>query len=161
MSSATEVYRLGPDDWQAFRDVRLAALQEAPHAFGSTYEGEVGGSESNWRQRIADWARFVADVDGQVVGVVGAGFGEFGGSAALTSLWVDPRFRGRGVGTALIQAVEEWARGKDLTQVLLWVTEANSSAEHLYAHLGFMRTGRVSEVRPGEPALEHEMSKRI
>ena len=135
--------------------MRLAALQEAPHAFGSTYEGEVAGSEANWRQR------FVADVDGQVIGVVGAGFGEFGGSAALTSLWVDPRFRGRGVGTALIQAVEEWARGKDLTQVLLWVTEANSSAEQLYKHLGFTRTGRVSEVRPGEPALEHEMSKRI
>jgi GNAT superfamily N-acetyltransferase len=96
-----------------------------------------------------------------VVGVVGAGPGEFSGSAALTSLWVDPGFRGRGVGTALIKAVEEWARDRNLTQVLLWVTEANTSAEQLYEHLGFERTGRVSEVRPGEPAIEHEMSRRI
>lgn len=161
MSSAIEVRRLGPDDWQAFRDVRLAALQEAPYAFGSTYEGEVGGNEASWRQRLAGWARFVAEVDGQVVGVVGGGAGEFTGSAALTSLWVDPRFRGRGVGTALIQVVEEWARSKDLNRVVLWVTEANSSAEWLYERLGFRRTGRVSEVRPGEPAVEHEMSKRI
>ena len=141
--------------------MRLAALKEAPYAFGSTYEGEVGGNQASWRQRLAGWARFVAEVDGEVVGVVGAGAGEFNGSAALTSLWVDPRFRGRGVGTALIQAVEEWARGKDLDQVVLWVTEANSTVERLYERLGFKRTGRVSEVRPGEPAVEHEMSKHI
>lgn len=141
--------------------MRLAALKEAPYAFGSTYEGEVGGTEASWRQRLAGWSRFVAEVNGQVVGVVGAGTGEFSGSVALTSLWVDPRFRGRGMGTALIQAVEDWARGQKLKQVLLWVTDANKSAEHLYLHLGFERTGRVSEVRPGEPALEHEMSKRI
>ena len=153
--------RLGPDDWQAFRDVRLAALKEAPDAFGSTYDDEVGADEANWRQRLADWARFVAEVDGHVVGVVGAGPGEFSGTVALTSLWVDPHFRGRGVGTALIGAVEDWAKSQDLTQVLLWVTEANRSAERLYERLGFKRTGRVSEVRPGEPAVEHEMSRRI
>ena len=156
-----EVRRLGPDDWRAFRDVRLAALKEAPYAFGSTYESEAGYAEASWRRRFDDWNRFVAEVDGQVVGVVGAGLGEFSGTAALTSLWVDPRFRGRGVGTALIQAVEEWARGNDLNQVILWVTDANRAAENLYEHLGFTRTGRFSEVRPGEPAVEHEMSKRI
>ena len=156
-----EVRRLGPDDWRAFRDVRLAALKEAPYAFGSTYESEVGYAEASWRQRLAGWARFVAEVDGHVVGVVGAGSGEFSGTVALTSLWVDPRFRGRGVGTALIGAVEDWAKSQDLTQVVLWVTEANRSAERLYERLGFKRTGRVSEVRPGEPAVEHEMSRRI
>ena len=54
-----------------------------------------------------------------------------------------------------------WARGKNLDQVVLWVTQANSTAERLYERLGFKRTGRVSEVRPGEAAVEHEMSKRI
>jgi GNAT superfamily N-acetyltransferase len=141
--------------------VRLAALKEAPSAFGSTYEAEVGYAEAVWRERLAGWARFVAEVDGEVVGVVGAGAGEFSGSAALTSLWVDPRFRGRGVGSALVAAVEEWARSQHLNQVVLWVTEVNRTAERLYEHLGFTRTGRVSEVRPGEPAVEHEMSKRV
>ncbi|HEV2029212.1 MAG TPA: GNAT family N-acetyltransferase [Candidatus Dormibacteraeota bacterium] len=144
-----------------FKEVRLAALLEAPYAFGSTYESEVGASEESWRQRVADRPRIVAEVDGKAVGIVGASSGEFTGTAALTSLWVDPRFRGRGVGTALIEAVEEWARGQNLNQVLLWVTDANRSAEKLYEHLGFTRTGRVSEVRPGEAAVEHEMAKRI
>ena len=41
MSSAIEVRRLGPEDWQPYRRVRLAALKEAPYAFGSTYEREA------------------------------------------------------------------------------------------------------------------------
>jgi GNAT superfamily N-acetyltransferase len=152
---------LGPDDWQTFRDLRLAALQEAPYAFGSKFEVEAGASEEQWRDRIAGWARFAAEVDGQVVGLVGAGSGEFSGTAALTSLWVDPRFRGRGVGSALIDAVEEWALGQGLSQILLWVTETNQVAERLYERRGFTRTGGVQSVRPDEPRVEFEMSKRI
>jgi GNAT superfamily N-acetyltransferase len=141
--------------------VRLAALREAPYAFGSTYEGEVGASEESWRNRLRDRARFVAEVNGQVVGTVGAGFGEISGAAALTALWVDPRYRGQGIGIALIDAVVEWARSQHFDQVLLWVTEVNQTAERLYERYGFIRTGRVSEVRPGEAVVEHEMSRPI
>jgi GNAT superfamily N-acetyltransferase len=141
--------------------VRLAALKEAPYAFGSKFEIEVDASEEEWRQRITDWNRFAAEVDGQVAGVVGAGPGEFSGTAALTSLWVDPRFRGLGVGTALIEAVEVWATGQGLSQILLWVTETNLMAEKLYERRGFTRTGAVQSVRPDEPRVEFEMSKRI
>ncbi|MHB8587998.1 MAG: GNAT family N-acetyltransferase [Candidatus Dormibacteraceae bacterium] len=151
--------RLGPDDWQVFREVRLAALREAPYAFGSTYEAEVGAGEESWRKRLVDRVRFVAEVDGRVVGTVGAGTGEFSGTAALTALWVDPGFRSRGVGTALVEAVVDWAKSHGFNQVLLWVTEINDKAERLYQRHGFARTGRVMEVRPNEPALEYEMTK--
>jgi GNAT superfamily N-acetyltransferase len=134
---------------------------EAPDAFGSKFEVEVGASEEQWRDRITGWTRFAAEVDGQVVGLIGAGPGEFSGTAALTSLWVDPRFRGLGVGSALIDAVEAWALGQGLSQVLLWVTETNQVAARLYERRGFTRTGAVQSVRPDEPRVEFEMSKRI
>jgi GNAT superfamily N-acetyltransferase len=105
--------------------------------------------------------RFVAAIDGAVAGTVSAGLGEFGSSAALTALWVDPRYRDQGLGSALVGAVVEWAVDQGFSQVLLWVTEVNRNAERLYVHHGFARTGRVSEVRPGEVAVENEMSKRI
>ncbi|MDQ2944230.1 MAG: GNAT family N-acetyltransferase, partial [Candidatus Dormibacteraeota bacterium] len=73
-----------------FRKLRLAALKDAPYAFGATFAGEVGASEETWRNALLQRARFVAEVDGLVVGMVGAGPGEHPGSASLTSLWVDP-----------------------------------------------------------------------
>ncbi|HEY8633732.1 MAG TPA: GNAT family N-acetyltransferase [Candidatus Dormibacteraeota bacterium] len=155
------IRRLGPEDWQQFRKVRLAALQEAPYAFGSTFELEVAADEDSWRRRIVDWARFIAEVEGEVAGTVGAGAGEFALTVALTALWVDPRFRSRGIGGALVGSVVDWAASEGCTQVLLWVTEMNKAAERLYEHHGFARTGRVDEVRRGEPAVEYEMSKRI
>ena len=148
---------LGPDDWQEFREVRLAALKEAPYAFGSKFEAEASASEDSWRQRLTGWTRFAAEVDSQVVGTVGVGDGEFTGSAALTSLWVDPRFRGRGLGSALIDAVVDWARERGLSQILLWVTDGNQHAETLYLRNGFVRTGGEID----EPLGEFEMSKRI
>ena len=142
-----------------FRAIRLASLREAPYAFGSTYEAEVGASEDSWRRRLSDRTRFVAEVDGKVVGTVGAGPGEFDGAAALTALWVDPGFRGRGVGSALVDVVVDWAREEGFNQLLLWVTEVNENAERLYERQGFARTGRMIEVRPREPAVEYEMAK--
>ena len=118
-------------------------------------------SEDSWRRRLSERARFVAEVDGQVVGTVGAGPGEFGGAAALTALWVDPGFRGQGVGSALVEAVLEWARSQGFSEVLLWVTEVNENAQRLYLHHGFARTGRAIEVRPREPAVEYEMTKAL
>ena len=142
-----------------FRAIRLASLREAPYAFGSTYEAEVGASEDSWRRRLSDRTRFVAEVDGKVVGTVSAGPGEFDGAAALTALWVDPGFRGRGVGSALVDVVVDWAREEGFNQLLLWVTEVNENAERLYERQGFARTGRMIEVRPREPAVEYEMAK--
>jgi ribosomal protein S18 acetylase RimI-like enzyme len=101
----------------------------------------------------------VAEADGKVVGTVGAGPGEFDGAAALTALWVDPGFRSQGVGSALVEAVVDWAKSKGFSQVLLWVTEVNEKAQRLYERHGFARTGRVIEVRPSEPAVEYEMTK--
>ena len=94
-----------------------------------------------------------------MVGTVAAGPGELDGAAALTSLWVDPAARNRGVGSELVEAVEEWARAEGYDQVLLWVTEVNHNAERLYERHGFVRTGRLQHVRPNEPALEYEMTK--
>jgi GNAT superfamily N-acetyltransferase len=139
--------------------VRLEALREAPYAFGSTYANEKDRTEADWRRMVVARTRFVAEVDGGVAGTVSGGDGDSSGVAAMTAMWVDPRFRRRGVGEALVEKVMEWARGAGYGLMFLWVTDGNANAERLYARNGFARTGAAQDVRPGQ--LEYEMSKRL
>lgn len=133
-------------------------MQDAPHAFGSTYGAEVNRTEERWRSALADRARFVAESEGEVIGTVGGGASDVTGTAALTALWVAPAARGRGVGEALVNTVLAWAKDAGYEQVMLWVVEGNSAAESLYRRTGFRRTGSVQMVRPGDPRIEYEMS---
>lgn len=140
--------------------MRLDALREAPYAFGSTYDREVNLVEADWRRRIARRATFVAEVDGTAAGTVAAGDSdEVGGAAALIAMWVDPRYRRRGIGDLLVKTVIEWAAERGYGEVFLWVTAVNAAAERLYARNGFVRTGASQDVRPGE--LEYEMARRL
>jgi GNAT superfamily N-acetyltransferase len=140
--------------------VRLAALKEAPYAFGSSYEREQSAEESNWRERLGNRAQLVAEVGGEVAGTAG-GIASDRNSAALISMWVAPHARGRGVGARLVNAVVDWAKREGYDSVFLWVTGGNAVAERLYERCGFVRTGQVQPVHPGEPRVEYEMWKRI
>jgi GNAT superfamily N-acetyltransferase len=140
--------------------VRLDALKEAPYAFGSTYEREVDAPERRWRQALRDRTRFVAEVDGVVAGTVSGGDADSSATAAMTAMWVDPRYRRRGLGDLLVKTVVAWAHDAGhYGAMLLWVADGNSNAERLYLRNGFARTGGVQEMRPG--ALEYEMSRRL
>ena len=148
-----------PEDWQLYRRVRLDALQEAPYAFGSTYTGERDSPERRWRQTLLDRSRFVAEEEGVVAGTVSGGDGGSDGVAAMTAMWVDPRFRRRGVGDLLVKTLLDWARSNGYVEMFLWVTDGNAAAERLYTRNGFTRTGAAQDVRPGH--LEYEMARRL
>lgn len=139
--------------------MRLAALEEAPYAFGSTYQREVEQSDEAWIRRLAGRTRFVAEADGVVAGTVSGGAGDSTGAAAMTAMWVDPRFRRQGIGDLLVKTVIEWAREAGYEEMFLWVTDGNANAERLYRRNGFARTGGVQDIRPGE--LEYEMVRRL
>lgn len=115
--------------------------------------------ERSWRQTLADRARFVAEVEGVAAGTASGGEGDSTGTAALTAMWVDPRYRRRGVADVLVKTVIEWARSARCAKLYLWVTDGNDSAERLYIRNGFVRTGAAKDVRPGH--LEYEMSREL
>ncbi len=148
------------DDWQALRDIRLAALRDAPNAFASTYEEQVAFEEADWRQRIARGGTFLAyvpEVDASEAAGLAAGYQQGPGTVGLISMFVRPRARGRGVGEALIAAVLDWARARNATSVHLWVTETNKPARLLYERCGFSLTGErqplPSNLAVGEIAM--------
>lgn len=99
-------------------------------------------------ERAALFARpaevsIVADADGRIVGMLGVevsrfGFGELG-------MLVDSEWRGRGVGSALVRAAIERARGQGLHKLCLEVFPTNTAAIGLYRKFGFVEEGRRSK----------------
>jgi len=152
---------LGPDEWRIFRDIRLSALEEAPHAFGSTWEHEKDRTEDDWRSAVVSGTRFVAESDGLAVGMASVGEAGSSRTGSVTSFWVHPRARGKGVGDALLLATIESARAAGYDELLLWVVENNDHAQRLYERHGFQPTGATQMVRPGDDRLEYEMSRSL
>src|SRR6185437_12863656 len=62
---------LGEADAEAFRGLRLAALQQDPDAFGSTYESEAADSLQRFRARLADGRVYGAFRHGALLGMAG------------------------------------------------------------------------------------------
>src|SRR5437763_720300 len=139
-----EVRAATAEDWRLLRDVRLAALADAPGAFLSTHEERTAPAEEYWRRRIAYGGTFFAylpAVNGSdPAGLVG-GFQGKPGTVELESLWVRPEARGLGVGEALVAAVVDWARARKATSVHLWLMDTNEYARTLYQRCGFSPTG--------------------
>ena len=84
-----------------------------------------------------------AELDGVVAGTVSTTGHRFQlpDSLRMFALDVGPAFRRQGVGTALIEAVEEMARLAGLGNVNLEVTVDNPGALRLYERLGYHRMG--------------------
>lgn len=61
------------------------------------------------------------------------------------SVYVDQRFRGRGVGRALLAAVVEEARVQDVHTLVGVIDAANTASIALHGRLGFTRCGTVRE----------------
>ena len=82
----------------------------------------------------------VAVADDRIVGLIHVeasrhGFGEFG-------MLVDGGWRGRGVGSALVQAAVDHARAQGLHKLCLEVFPHNTAAIALYRKCGFTEEGR-------------------
>lgn len=147
--------RVEPDDWRLWREVRLRALATDPRAFGSAladWQG-AGDTDAQWRSRLLDVPfNIVAIMAGNSAGQASGTPVDRDGVSELISMWVDPRFRGRGVGGALIREVERWARTSGASSLRLSVRKGNHAAIGLYERHGFVASGR-----PGDEDAEFEM----
>ncbi|MFC3492774.1 GNAT family N-acetyltransferase [Glycomyces rhizosphaerae] len=147
-----ELRALSSEDWRLWRELRLAALAEAPYAFASRladWQGD-GDREERWRSRLAmpGSHNLVAEVDGRPVGMAsGVPTGD-AMTRELIAMWVSPKARGAGVGDALILGVARWARTSGAAQLRLAVYERNAAAKGLYKRNGF-----IDLAAPSDPDL--------
>jgi RimJ/RimL family protein N-acetyltransferase len=133
--------------------------------------GEFSGTEEQQARRIEEIARlesgivFVCEADDEIVGAI---FGSRGiARRTRHSLYivigVRQSLHGRGIGSALFQALEAWARSKLLHRLELTVDAAHQRAIALYEKYGYEREGvkRHSRKVDGNYSDELYMSKLI
>jgi RimJ/RimL family protein N-acetyltransferase len=82
----------------------------------------------------------VAVAGGEIVGSIHVGASRFG--YGEIGMMVARDWRGRGVGSALLAASIEWARGRGLHKLSLSVFPHNAAGIALYRKFGFVEEGR-------------------
>jgi GNAT superfamily N-acetyltransferase len=128
--------------------MRIRALGDADIAVARDLLGQLGYavSEEVLRGRVAracaatDHYVAVAEHEGRMVGLLHAFERpalEKPCEVVVQALVVDARVRGQGIGTALMEAAEDWARGRSLASVVLHTRDAPD----YYVRLGY---GRVA-----------------
>ena len=103
-------------------------------------------TRQRWREHtVSHREMLVATLDGRLAGCVGisvrGGRHDIPGTLRLLGLDVGPRFRRRGVGSALVRGVEDRARRDGMPSVRLEVAIENDVAIGLYEKLGYRREG--------------------
>jgi ribosomal protein S18 acetylase RimI-like enzyme len=167
MTAVPDLEQISPKNVLIFKAVRLQALQDSPSAFGSTYAKESQFSDADWLKRAVDWSSdrsigYLAIRREIPCGIVAAFLNEHDPRKAhLVSMWVSPTHRRDGIGRALIDAIQAWARIRAAHSLQLTVTSSNHTAIEFYKRSGFTMTGNT-EPYPNDPTLfEYEMSKAI
>jgi RimJ/RimL family protein N-acetyltransferase len=91
-------------------------------------------------------AYFIAEHGGEIVGFIGAFAGALErtrGEVHIGHVGARAAWRGRGIGSALFAAIEDWARGQGAWRLDLRVDTQNARALALYTKCGFAVEGRI------------------
>ena len=141
------------------RELRLRALQEAPDSFGETFADVAARPLSYWEdltRSVTGSGRhvmFLADEGQDVVGSIYGLRDRENEAGRVGGMWVEPAWRRRGVGRALLQEVFGWAREHKLSRLALWAPAHSPAALVLYGQEGFRETGKRRPL-PTNPSLQ-------
>jgi ribosomal protein S18 acetylase RimI-like enzyme len=149
---AIAIRTLAPEDFAAYRRVRLRALAEHPDAFTSSADEEATPEgDARMARRLSPSASAPHDAmlgafDGEaLVGTIGMTVdmrAKCRHRGHVVGMYVVPERAGRGIGRALLDAQVDRARAVPLAALTLTVTAGNAHAQRLYERAGFAVVGR-------------------
>lgn len=134
-----QVRQLLAPDVEPYRRVRLSTLATEPDYFGASFEQEAALPLSHFAERLATAVVFGACTEDRVVGV--AHFRREprpreAHKGTVQGFFVEPDWRHRGIGAALMTALIDHARDR-VEQLTLSVIQGNRDAIGLYRRFGF------------------------
>lgn len=160
-AARSDVHRLMPAEWATLRQLRLDALRDTPQAFLGTLAEESERDEAQWRRLASERVWLVATLDAAAAGIASVVRHPTSADCYVESMWVDSRFRRRGVASALLGGAGGIAAAIGRRELFLWVLEGNSAAGAAYQRFGFEPTGKRQFVPQRPELLETEYVYRI
>jgi GNAT superfamily N-acetyltransferase len=158
---AVRVREAVPRDLEAVVALRLALLREHPeHPVYGRLRADVTAKARELfagQLRSTMEAIFLAESDGEVAGIlrcvesIGSPLLEPARYAYVSSVYVRPELRRRGVLRALLRAAERWSRTRGLDQMRLHNVAGSAMAEGAWSSLGFevVEQVRVRDLNQG------------
>jgi GNAT superfamily N-acetyltransferase len=138
--------QLGPDEGTRLRAIRLRALQDAPDAFGTTFEQASAHSDDVWAKQVVELPTFVIvyEDDGRDVAMVRCARDQDKTDTAwLISMWVAPEIRRAGAGGVLVDLVVAWAHENGISRLVLDVADLNKPLSRSTSPRDSRPTGRL------------------
>ncbi len=152
-----KVRLLVKNEWQLYRDVRLAALRDAPEAFVARFEDEASYDDDFWRERMSRATRIVAERGNELVGVVCLGLhNEDPQTGEVFGLWTAPTVRGKHVAKDLVSAARQKAAEDDRRLLYFWVVSNNAFAVGFAGSFGFRPSSERRSVRVTQGGAEKD-----
>ena len=131
--------RTGDFGWIVSRHAELYAKE---YGWNEPFEGLCAQIVADFVNNFdPKWERcWIAEIDGENVGCVMLVKDEQPGVARLRLLLVDPKGRGLGLGTRLVDECVRFARAAGYRKITLWTHSILSAARHVYERAGFTLT---------------------
>jgi L-amino acid N-acyltransferase YncA len=143
--SGVTIRRIGADEVDLFRRIRLEALRAEPSVYASTAEDWERLSPDAWRARLAEAVVVALAGDGPVgvMGLMPQRASRMAHRGTLVMAYVRADQRGGGVASALLDALGREALTQGIVQLELAVSAENEAAIRFYRRRGFAECGRV------------------
>ncbi len=150
--SGLKIIKLPIKRWKEFRQIRLESLKNDPQAFGTTWGEENSKKDNYWKLELKSKLGvklFFAVIDKKIVGLTGLKFAQhknFSHIVKIVGVYVNPKFRGKGIAETLLKEVIRKAfLLKDIKKIKLSVNTSQKVAVSLYRKLGFKVYGKFKD----------------
>ncbi|MEZ6022640.1 MAG: GNAT family protein [Hyphomonadaceae bacterium] len=151
---AIHLRALHPDEWAAYRAMRLRALETEPGVYCALHAEAAQRSEAQWRATLAGPDRqlfglFDADTLIGISAVFVDADDPSGETAMLAQSFIERPIAGRGPARRLYEARLAWARAHPrVRRVTVSHRASNIASMRANQHYGFRRTGAVPRTWP-------------
>jgi RimJ/RimL family protein N-acetyltransferase len=145
------------DSTTRLKSLRLAALQDAPYAFGAKYEDELLIPDPQWQERLKNtfWCFVVAD--GVDIGLLAVDKADKDRNSDcwVSSWWINQDFRGKEIPQLMLDWVIKLSQENHWKIIGLGVWPENLRARSAYKKLGFVEADKPlpSRSKPGQMYL--------